>query len=80
MATLSNHWRDSYYHTEPAFVLCLGKYVSSISYVGGAPGIHPDGDGGAFDPAVVVETLKGALEITMSCFCGSQHASPTCYS
>ena len=48
----------------------LGKYFNAICYIGGKPHglcwIHEEEDGGAFDPAVPVETLKQALDNKLS--------------
>jgi hypothetical protein len=44
----------------------LGKYFNDINFVGGEPHgycwIHQNGDGGAFDAGVVVESLKQTLD------------------
>jgi hypothetical protein len=61
---------DSDYRTEfPGYPL-LAKYFNSINYVGGKPHglcwIHPDGDGGAFDPYLPVETLKQAMDTKLT--------------
>ncbi len=59
-------WGSSDYRREfPGYPL-LTKYFASINFVGGEPlglcWIHQDGDGGAFDPYLPVETLKRAVD------------------
>jgi len=58
-------WGDSYYQTEFPGYPVLERYVSAIRYIGGEPHglcwIGEQGDGGAFDPNVPVESLKQAL-------------------
>jgi hypothetical protein len=63
-------WNNSRYQAEfPGYPL-LEKYLSAIRYIGGRPHglcwIGEQGDGGAFDPNAVVETLKNALENKVS--------------
>lgn len=59
-------WRTSYYQTDFTRFPFLRKYVAAIRYIGGPPHgqcwIGEQGDGGAFDPNAVVETLKGSLD------------------
>src|SRR5260370_37269771 len=66
----SDHWGNSYYQTEFSGYPTLGKYFNAIRYIGGEPHgscwIGEQGDGGAFDPAVPVETLKRALDSKLS--------------
>jgi hypothetical protein len=64
--TNPERWRNSYYQTEfPGYPL-MAKYIDGIRYIGGEPHglcwIHEQGDGGAYDPAVTVETLKRVLD------------------
>jgi hypothetical protein len=66
----SDHWGNSYYLTEfPGYPL-LRKYFSAIRYIGGEPPglnwIGEQGDGGAFDPNIPVESLKQALDSKLS--------------
>ena len=70
-AWLTNEERfgGSYYQNEfPGYPL-LGKYFVGIRYLGGDPHGLPwmdvSGDGGAFDPARTVATLKNALDAKM---------------
>lgn len=64
------HWGNSYYRTDFPGYPMLGKYFNAIRYIGGEPHgscwIGEQGDGGAFDPAVPVETLKRALDNKLS--------------
>jgi hypothetical protein len=66
----SDHWGNSYYLTEFPDYPLLGKYFSAIRYTGGEPHglnwIGEQGDGGAFDPYIPVETLKQALDSKLS--------------
>jgi hypothetical protein len=69
----SDHWGNSYYLTEfPGYPL-LGKYFSAIRYIGGEPHdlnwIGEQGDGGAFDPNIPVETLKQAFDSKLRDYC-----------
>jgi len=57
---------NSYYQNDfPSYPL-LGKYLVGIRYMGGEPHgfrwMDVSGDGGAFDPAQTVATLKNALD------------------
>lgn len=65
-STNTDGWNNSHYQTEFLGYPLLEKYFSAIRYIGGEPHglcwIGEQGDGGAFDPNVVVETLKSALE------------------
>ena len=65
-----DHRGNSHYRTEFTGYPVLGKYFNSIRYIGGEPHglcwIGEQGDGGAFDPAVPVETLKQALDNKLS--------------
>jgi hypothetical protein len=67
---LSNHRNGSFHQTDFQGHLLLQKYLNSINYVGGGPlgicWIHPNRDGGAFDPKVVIETLKATLNSKLS--------------
>jgi hypothetical protein len=64
------YWGNSHYKTEFPGYPKLGKYVSGIRYIGGEPHgmnwIGEQGDGGAFDPEIPIETLKMALESKLS--------------
>jgi hypothetical protein len=57
---------NSYYQTQFSNYPLLEKYFNSVRYLGGEPHglcwIHEQGDGGAYDPNVVVETLQHAVE------------------
>ena len=61
---------SAYYQTEfPGYPL-MKKYFDAIRYVGSEPHglcwVDVQGDGGAFDPAVTIETLKQALDKKLS--------------
>jgi hypothetical protein len=62
----SDHWGNSFYLMEFSGYPLLRKYFSAIRYIGGEPHglnwIGEQGDGGAFDPNVPVESLKQALD------------------
>ena len=57
---------NSYYQNEFPHYPLLSKYVTGIRYIGGEPHglpwIDVSGDGGAYDPALTVATLKNALD------------------
>lgn len=59
-------WGGSLYQTEFPGYPVLERYISAIRYIGGEPHglcwIGEQGDGGAFDPNVPVETLRQALD------------------
>lgn len=61
-----DHWGNSFYQTEFPGYPMLGKYINAIRYIGGEPHgfcwIGEAGDGGAFGPAVPIETLTRALD------------------
>jgi hypothetical protein len=61
---------NSYLETDLCAYSLLKKYFNAIRYIGGEPHglcwIGEQGDGGAFDPNGVVETLKNALESKVS--------------
>lgn len=63
---VTNQWNNSYYKTEFSGYPLLERYFAAIRYIGGEPHglcwIGEQGDGGAYDPNVPVETLKRALE------------------
>jgi hypothetical protein len=63
-------WGNSHYQTEFRGYPLLERYFSAIRYIGGAPHglcwIGEQGNGGAFDPNAVVETLKNALKSKVS--------------
>jgi hypothetical protein len=72
-ADVDRAWRNSderfgnsYYKTDFPDYPLLGKYLIGIRYIGGEPHGLPwmdvSGDGGAFDPAQTVATLKNALD------------------
>ena len=61
-----DRWGSSDCRREFSGYPLLTKYFDSINFVGGEPHglcwIHQDGDGGAFDPNLPVETLKQAMK------------------
>jgi hypothetical protein len=68
--TNAERFGGSYYQTEFLGYPLLGKYFSAIRYIGGDPHGHRwmdvEGDGGAFDPAQTVETLRRALDAKLT--------------
>jgi hypothetical protein len=72
----SDHRGDSYYQIEFDGYPLLKKYFNSINYIGGEPHgscwIGQDGDGGAFDPFIPVESLKKALDNKLSDYCTAE--------
>jgi hypothetical protein len=66
----SDHWGNSYYLTELSAYPLLRKYFSAIRYIGGEPHglnwIGEQGDGGAFDPNIPIESLTQALDSKLS--------------
>jgi hypothetical protein len=64
------HCENSYYQTEFSSYPVLKKYFNAIRYIGGRPHglcwIGEQGDGGAFDPALPIETLKQTLHHKLS--------------
>ena len=63
------------YRTDFSGFPLLTKYFNSINFVGGSPlglcWIHLDGDGGAFNPNAVVDTLTQALDSKMTAYSAS---------